>query len=308
MRSRLRLPAPIWCFASLLALIHVSGCGNKPHAAPTDPSGSSLKRANLLLIVADDMGFSDLGSFGGDADTPNLDSLALEGLRLTNFHAAPSCSPSRAQLLSGADNHLVGLGNMAELLPRYPWQQGRPGYEGYLTRKAVTLARVLQEHGYRTYMTGKWHMGHEPDLVPSARGFDRSFALMGGTSSHYAADNGRDGVPTIFMEDGQVSSWPADGYSSDVYTDKLLEFLDLDRTESKPFFAYLAYTAPHHPLHAPKALIDKYAGVFDDGYEAVMSERLARMRTLGVIPDREIDLFRHPGARSWSSLPQDEKA
>lgn len=302
-----------WFFPQLLGLCSlvligsVTGCGPVDQTVGHSKISDSVRQMNLLLIVADDMGYSDLGSFGGHAATPNLDKLALDGIRLSNFHAAPSCSPSRAQLLSSADNHRVGLGNMAELLSRYPWQQGKPGYEGYLTKKAVTVATALQEHGYRTFMSGKWHMGHAPDYVPTARGFDRSFALMGGTSSHFAADNGRRGHETIILENGQEVEWPSGQYSSDVYTDKLLEYLEEDPIEERPFFAYLAFTAPHHPLHAPQAAINKYAGVFDAGYEALMAERIQSMKALGILPDKDITLYPHPKARPWDSLSAHEK-
>ena len=300
MQSTLRLQLLLSVGLLWLASCEIRLPGTAGKSAPDRPP-------NILLIVADDMGFSDLGAFGGDARTPNLDRLANEGVRLTNFHAAPSCSPSRAQMLSGADNHLVGLGNMGELLFMYPWQRGKPGYEGYLTHRAVTIGTVLKEHGYRTYMTGKWHMGHAPDLIPLARGFDRSFALMNGTSSHYAADNGREGHPTIVVEDGQRVDWPEGKYSSDHYADKLLEYLKADKSDKRPFFAYLAFTVPHHPLHAPQSHIDKYRGVFDDGYEALARKRLARMRKLGIIPDRDIRVSPHPSARQWDTLPDREK-
>ena len=134
------------------------------------------ERPNILLVVADDMGWTDLGSFGSEIDTPNLDALAQRGVKFTDFHTSVSCSPTRSMLLSGTDNHIAGLGNMGEMLA--PKQRGKPGYEGYLNDRVVSLAEVLRTGGYHTYMAGKWHLGHEPESFPYARGFDRPSACF----------------------------------------------------------------------------------------------------------------------------------
>lgn len=143
-------------------------------------------RPNFLVIVADDLGWSDLGAFGGEIRTPHLDALAYRGVRFTDLHTAPTCSPTRAMLMTGVNNHEVGLGSMAELLT--PEQRGRPGYEGYLNRRAATVAESLRADGYRTLMAGKWHLGLEADQSPAARGFERSFALLQGAHNLYGAD------------------------------------------------------------------------------------------------------------------------
>ena len=141
-------------------------------------------KPNLLLIVADDMGYSDLGCFGGEISTPNIDALAAGGLRATDFHVAPTCSPTRSMMLTGTDNHIVGIGNMAEWMG--PAQKGKPGYEGHLNSRAVSVATLLRDAGYFTCMAGKWHLGDKPDEWPAARGFERDFTFLQGAGSHWA--------------------------------------------------------------------------------------------------------------------------
>ncbi|MEE9472702.1 MAG: sulfatase-like hydrolase/transferase, partial [Acidimicrobiia bacterium] len=151
--------------------------------APESGSGSQETRddrPNVLLIMADDMGYTDIGSFGAEIETPNIDALAERGVRFSNFHTSVSCSPTRSMLMSGTDNHIAGLGNMAELMT--PEQKGHPGYEGHLNDRVVTLAEVFRAGGYHTYMAGKWHLGEEPEQLPYARGFERAFGIMSGGS------------------------------------------------------------------------------------------------------------------------------
>src|SRR5690606_30702746 len=226
----------------------------------------AAEKPNILIIIADDLGYSDLGSFGGEIDTPNLDALASEGVRLTNFQAAPTCSPTRAMLLSGTDNHLAGLGNMGELLQDY--QKGQPGYEGYLNDRVASLAEVMQDAGYNTYTVGKWHLGRTEETSPKARGFDRSFILVQGGASHFddqfaiiAAD-----PKAIYREDGKQVEAPENFFSTEFYTDRIIQNIEADKANGKPFMAVLSYTAPHWPLHAPDAWIDKYKGRYAEGY------------------------------------------
>ncbi len=142
------------------------------------------RRPNILLVVADDMGWTDLGSFGSEIETPNLDTLARQGVKFSNLYTSMSCSPTRSMLLSGTDNHVAGLGNMGELIT--PEQRGKPGYEGHLNNRVVSLAEVLRSGGYHTYMAGKWHLGHEPEHFPHARGFERSFSMLFGGASYWS--------------------------------------------------------------------------------------------------------------------------
>lgn len=262
-----------------------------PEEEETDKSnsGSRVKRPNILLIVADDLGYSDLGAFGGEIKTPNLDSLAEAGVKLTQFYASPTCSVTRSMLLSGVDSHLAGLGNMAELMQ--PNQAGKPGYEGYLNKRVVSIASLLQDSGYHTYMAGKWHLGLTEETSPRARGFERSFALLHGGSNHF--DNR--GVDTHspvsgFRKDGQHLDTlpPSFDFSTNFYTRKLIDYIESNRGDGQPFFAYAAYTAPHWPLQAPPEYIQKYTGIYDAGYEVLRERRLQRLKALGLVADNVI--------------------
>ncbi len=247
-------------------------------------TSSSAQRPNIILIVADDLGFSDIGAFGGEIATPNLDRLAFEGQRYTNFYVAPNCSPTRSMLLTGLDNHVVGLGNMYERTA--PNQLGQPGYEGVLRTDYRTIAEAMRDNGYRTYMAGKWHLGHSPDHLPAARGFDRSFALLNGSGSHYDMTGpNNDAKKAEYVEDGEyLTRLPKNYYSTRTYTDKIIDYIDSAPTD-QPFFAYLAYQAPHDPIQAPKGWLRRYKGAYDDGWDDIREARLRRMKDLGVVPE-----------------------
>ena len=242
------------------------------------------KRPNILLIVADDMGYSDLGSYGGEINTPVLDNLANKGVRYTDFYVSPTCSVTRSMLLSGTDNHVAGLGNMGEL--NAPNQVGKPGYEGVLNKRVATVASLMQDNGYHTYMVGKWHLGYEPDQIPHARGFERDFVTLGGGGDHF-----NDGwniewqIPQMpYTEDGKpVKKLPKDFYSTKNYTDKTIQFIDEGRGDGKPFFAYMAFTAPHGPLQVPDEWLRRYKNRYDEGWDKIREERLARMQELGIV-------------------------
>lgn len=252
--------------------------------AAAAPPASGVNRPNILLILADDLGYSDIGAFGGEIATPSLDALAREGLRMTSFYAGAACSPTRAMLLSGVDNHLAGIGNMAELA--VPEHQGQPGYEGYLNERVVPFPALLRQAGYRTYMAGKWHLGLTEERSPKARGFDRSFALLRSADDHVPQPwNTRiDDKDPWYREDGKLATVPADFYSSHFYADKMLSYLKDGQADGKPFFAYLSFTAPHWPLQAPPEVIAKYEHRYEKGYEALRTERAARQKSLGIVP------------------------
>jgi len=272
------------------------------------------KRPNFLVIVADDLGFSDIGAFGGEIATPNLDALAHAGLRLTDFHTAPTCSPTRSMLLTGTDHHIAGIGTMAEALT--PELEGKPGYEGYLNDRVVALPELLREAGYQTLMAGKWHLGLKAEQAPHARGFERSFSLLPGAANHYGYEPPYDestprilkGTPALYIEDDQfVEQLPEGFYSSDAFGDKLLQYLK-ERDQARPFFAYLPFSAPHWPLQAPKEVVDKYRGRYDAGPEALRQERLARLKALGLVAH---DVEAHPVvaiSREWEALSDEERA
>jgi len=272
--------------------------------AATDTS----TRPNILLIVADDLGYSDIGPFGGEISTPTLDQLANEGIRLSNFHVLPVCSPTRSVLLSGVDNHRAGLGTMAG--HQTPDMEGNPGYAGYLNHEVAALPEVLQLAGYRTYMAGKWHLGAERETNPHARGFEQSFVLIPGGASHWNDFKPLSPAITVrYTRNGEeVESLPDDFYSTKYYTDQMLTWLGQDQEDSKPFFAYLAYTAPHDPLHAPKEYIDKYKGRYDEGWDVLRERRLERLKDLGIVRDDIAPLPPIAFERPWKALSDQERA
>ena len=268
---------------------------------------ATSKRLNFLVIVADDLGFSDVGAFGGEIDTPNLDRLAYAGLRLTDFHSAPACSPTRSMLLTGTDHHLAGIGTMLEVAPEFG---GAPGYEGYLNERVVTVTELLRDAGYLTLMSGKWHLGMTLETSPSTRGFERSFALLPGAANHYRGEpliKPASSVP-LYVEDGNRSeNLPENFYSSDYYATKLIDYLS-ERTDDRPFFAYLAFTAPHWPLQAPADLVAKYAGHYDEGPEVLRQTRLRRMKDLDLCSHTVVA---HPvisETKPWDDLQAVERA
>jgi arylsulfatase len=273
----------------------------------------TVKRPNFLVIVADDLGFSDIGAFGGEINTPNLDRLAYAGIRLTDFHSAPACSPTRAMLLTGTDHHIAGIGTMLEVA--IPGFQGAPGYEGYLNNRVVALPELLRDAGYLTLMSGKWHLGDTIETSPWARGFERSYALLPAGASHYAAAAARgfSSATRLYTEDDQFVTVGDDFYSSDFYADTLLRYFSerSERPEDKdrPFFAYLPFQAPHWPLQAPDESIATYRGRYDAGPDALREARLAALKRLGLCSP---DVVAHPvvaeGAAEWADMTADQRA
>lgn len=261
---------------------------------------SQDSRPNILLIVADDLGYSDLGAYGSEISTPFLDKIAEQSIRFSNFHAMPSCTPTRAILMTGTDNHLVGLGSQEGGFTEN--QKGKAGYEGYLNERVATLPQVLATSGYRTYMSGKWHLGHHDEHGPSKRGFQETFALMQGGASHFSDQIPLDpNDPTVYRRNGKVvKDLPDDFYSTKNYTDSLLTWVERDKDSSQPFFAYLAYTAPHDPLQAPQSYIDKYKGVYDEGYEILRERKFKALKQKGLIPAGEtLALWSHIQKTNW---------
>jgi arylsulfatase len=254
--------------------------------APTAASAAEPdRRPNVVVILADDMGFADMGSFGSEIRTPNLDSLANDGVRFNNFYTHATCSPSRAMFLTGVDSHQAGLGNMDEWIA--PNQVGVPGYEGYLRTDIATLPELLRQSGYHTYMVGKWHMGKQPDQIPAARGFERDFSMLDGAGSYWDMTNFTAASPrSVFTEDGKyLTALPKDYYATKTYTDKMIEFINSNRGSGKPFFAYVAHQAPHDPYHLPREWRNRHVGEYDKGWDVVRQERLARQVKMGIMPE-----------------------
>ena len=267
------------------------------------------KRPNFLLVVADDMGWTDLGSFGSEIETPNLDSLASQGVVFTDFHVSVSCSPTRSMLLSGNDNHVAGLGNMGELLTEN--QKGKPGYEGHLNERVVTLAEVLREGGYHTYLSGKWHLGHESGSLPFDRGFERSFSMLVGGASHWSDMLGilPSDDPAAYSQNGKhLEKLPADHYSSRSFADFLINSIRESRGDNKPFLAYLAFQAVHDPVQVPEPWHSKYRGKYNDGYEVLKAKRWEAAKKAGVVPQGAELAKPHPMIKPWNDLNKDKRA
>lgn len=269
-------------------------------AAPTDT------RPNILLIVADDAGYSDIGSFGGEINTPNIDALAASGVRFTQFGVSATCSPTRSMLLSGVDNHLAGLGNMAEFMA--PNQKGKPGYEGYLNDSVAPLPALLEAAGYDTYMAGKWHLGDDPAHYPAARGFKRDLTLIPGGGSHMDDMWGARGERQLYTFNGKpIVALRPGFFSSEDYTAAIISNIEENRRDGKPFFAYLALQAPHDPFQLPADWRDRYAGRYDQGYDATRDQRITRMKSLGIL-DADATVFpRLPTVPAWTNLSPEEK-
>ncbi|KRP18405.1 MAG: hypothetical protein ABS23_08680 [SAR92 bacterium BACL16 MAG-120619-bin48] len=265
------------------------------------------QRPNILIVVADDLGFSDIEPYGGEIATPTLARLADNGLKLTNFHSHTVCTPTRAMLLSGVNNHAVGIAAMAG--EARGAQQGAPGYEGYLRHDVLTLADLLSASGYQSWMSGKWDLGGRNDdsLLPNQRGFDRSFALVEGSADFFRVYPALAELPDVnYRLDGKKHPPTEPFYITDVYTDYALEFIqELD--EEKPFFGYLTYTAPHYPLQAPDSFIRQYDGVYEVGYATIREARLKGMVSQGVIENPKASPPT-PLWPSWSELSATQQA
>ena len=277
LRSFSRLLRPINLISLLAGLVAIT--------APLNVFAQDKeRRPNIVIILADDMGYSDMGAFGSEIQTPNLDNLTHEGVRFTNFYTHASCSPTRSMLLSGVDTHLNGLGNMNEWTA--PNQNGVPGYEGHLNTQVTTLPLLLKQSGYHTYMVGKWHMGKSPELIPAARGFERDFALLDGAGSYWDMKNFTAASPkSTYTEDGKyLTELPDDYYATETYTDKMIGFIEDSRKDGKPFFAYVAHQAPHDPYHLPRDWRNRHVGEYDKGWDMVRQERLKKQIELGITP------------------------
>jgi len=248
--------------------------------SPTTTAGP--KRPNIVVILADDMGYSDMGSFGGEIATPNMDALAMSGTRFTNFYTHASCSPSRSMLLTGVDTHLNGMGNMDEWTA--PNQVGQPGYEGHLNDRVAMMPQLLKDAGYHTYMVGKWHLGKSPDLIPAARGFERDFSLLDGMGSYWDMTNFTALVPnSVYTEDGKyLTKLPKKYYATETYTNKLISFIDDNKGDGKPFFAYVAHQAPHDPYHLPRDWRNRHVAQYDMGWDMQRVQRLKNQQELGI--------------------------
>jgi arylsulfatase len=262
-------------------------------------------KPNIILVLVDDMGYSDLGSYGSEIKTPNLDRLASEGVRFRHFYNNSISAPTRASLLTGQYCSKAGIGYFDVNL-------GLPAYQGYLNKESLTVAEVLRNGGYQTFLSGKWHVGRNADNNerPTQRGFDRSFGIMGGASTYFYKQEYAKGIDAgpLFEDDKPVSfANRPDFYLTDAITDHAVQYIEASTKKQNPFFLYLAYTAPHWPLQARAEDIAKYKGRYDIGWDSLRIERLNKQKELGIIPKNLVPADKDPEIPDWESLTYDEK-
>lgn len=268
------------------------------------------KRPNILMIVGDDFGYSDIGAFGGEISTPNLDALANEGKILTNYHTVPVCSPARVELLTGVDHHIGGIGTMYELIAQN--QVGKPGYETWINDRVVTVADLLKDAGYHTYLSGKWHLSGNHDengTLPHDRGFEKSLTLLGGAANHFNDFPEPPIEKVTFAEDGNIIPRPGDKtlYSNNLYTDKMIEYIK-NSTDEKPFFAYLSFQVAHSPFQSPQEDIAKYDKIYSVGWDKIREQRFEIQKELGIWPQDMKLPDRIPPNEPWEKLTAEQQA
>jgi len=290
----------------IATLFAVAACGFLfLGAAAVESRAAEDARPNIIIMMADDMGISDIGCYGGEIKTPHIDGLAAKGLRFTQFYNTARCCPTRASLLTGLYPHQAGVGHMMS-------DRGLPGYRGNLNKNCRTIAEVLKPAGYATYMSGKWHLGVDD---PTRYGFEQFYGTLVGAKTFWDADH------FVRLPKGAAKRRYAAGkfYGTDALADHALDFLASARqTPERPWFLYLAFNAPHFPLHAPKKTIAKYADRYHAGWDRVRRERLGRMKQLKIVPRGTELTPRSPyfdwGAASgrpnpaWETLPKDRRA
>ncbi|OAM91030.1 arylsulfatase [Termitidicoccus mucosus] len=269
-------------------------------------------RPNIVLILADDLGYSDLGCYGSEISTPNLDRLAQNGIRATQFYNQARCCPTRAALLTGRYPHQVGIGDMIDdYAAATRAAANSPAYQDHLAMNSPTIAEVLRTAGYTTLMSGKWHLGKRPEEWPVRRGFDRSFVQIDGAMNYYGGDSGNGPRARMAIDDKPWTP-PRDGfYSTDAFAEHAIEFVNetIKNKSAKPFFLYLPFNAPHWPLQAPEDEIAKYKGKYDIGWHAVRTQRLARMKQLGIIANsQDMAATDRGNNKPWDKLTDKERA
>ncbi len=268
----------------------------------------SCEDPNILLILVDDMGYSDLGCFGSEIPTPNIDRLASEGIRYTQFYTTGRSCPTRASIMTGLYQHQAGIGGMAEDPYNHKKYKSQPhdlkeiGYRGALNKECVTLAEVLRDEGYNTYMVGKWHLGLEGmEKWPLQRGFDRYYGILSGASSYLCPQGDRG----LTLDNSELPPPQQPYYTTDAFTDHAINFMKSGQQSGQPFFMYMAYNAPHWPLQAKDEDIERFIGKYDAGWEATREARYERMKSMGII-DKDWELAEWE-SRSWSELTETER-
>lgn len=303
--------------ASALLTTALVGCVSTadPGDSIPKPVAAEQEKPNIMMILLDDLGYSDLGVYGGEAETPHIDALTKESAQFTDFHAAPLCAPTRAALMTGQDPHQVGLGSMEDLAPPGV-PQTTPGYKGSLEGDFTGIAEMLSEKGYDTYQVGKWHLGEEDGQTPQDLGFSENFTLYDAGASYFPegyrlSARVADPVDTVIYErNGKtIDSLPDDFFATRSYTDEMLQMVDQSVDDDQPFFGYLAYTAPHDPLHVEnKELIDHYLDVYLDNYnyEELRAGRIQKMAELNLIGN-DVDTRWPEQVPKWDSLTPEQQ-
>lgn len=256
----------------------------------------STRRPNIIVIMADDMGFSDLGCYGSEIATPNLDSLAKDGVRFTQFYNNARCCPTRASLLTGLYNHQAGVGHMVN-------ERDLPGYRGYLNDRCVTLAEAVRGGGYSPLMVGKWHVGENRPHWPTDRGFERYFGLISGASNYWRLEKGRQ----MAIDDKPYTPDSKDFYMTDAFTDNAVKLIDEYGRKPNPYLLYLAYTSPHWPLHAWPTDIAKYRGKYMKGWDALRQERHERQLAMGLVDKKWLLTNRDGKVPAWNDVTNKEE-
>lgn len=277
---------------ALLALLVAPGRAQKNRR-----TSAADDRPNIILIMVDDMGYSDLGAYGSEIQTPNLDKLAAEGLRLTQFYNNSICAPTRASLITGQYQHKAGIGYFNVNL-------GLPAYQGYLNRESLTFGEVLRNGGYNTFISGKWHVGNDSLAWPVQRGFDQFYGFIGGASPFFTADSNR---PVKLKRNNREVDLEEGKYLTDEVTSHALDFIANYNDTGKPFFLYLPFNAPHWPLQAPQEDIDKYKGIYDIGWDSLRVLRIQRQQELGLLSKTQTIAERDQAVPQWNLLSYEEK-
>ncbi len=274
--------------------------------APAPNPSPNPKHPNIVILLADDWGFSDVGSFGAEFATPNIDALAYAGMRFSNFHVAGSCSPTRAMLQTGVMNHRNGLGNMPETIPDA--HRGRPGYDTVMNHRVVTLGDLFGAAGYNTYLTGKWHLGSDATRLPEARGYNRAFSLADAGADNFEQRPIEGMYDTAaWTENGKPATLPKNFYSSTFVTQKMIDYIDADRASGKPFLASINFLANHIPVQAPDSDIARYAALYKDGWTKLREARAKRAAALGIVP-AGAPMVTMATTPDWAKLDVEERA
>lgn len=295
----------VFCLVPVAVFISCSTKTIKKEDKVEKPPVVSMSKPNIILILADDMGYSDIGWYGGEIETPNLDQLAENGIRFTQFYNAARCCPTRASLITGVYPHQAGIGGMIKI----PKESSRGPYQGFLNKNSVTIAEVLKDVGYYTAASGKWHIGEERPHWPTDRGFDNYYGLISGAANYF--DITKTKAPSAkrhFVIDSTEFMPSKEGfYMTDAITENAVRFLDSASVKENPFFLYLPYTAPHWPLHAKQKDIDKYRGKYMKGWDVLRQERFDRMVRMGIIDESWGMSERNKQVTPWNDLDAKQK-